>query len=94
MSNGKIWSDGTKEDRTKAFDDEAGAASEDDEVAPGLGNGGNPFPDGLDDDRGNSGVGMDPYLAQLVYLENFIRQVQMKWMINSYNWLTLKLFFQ
>ena len=57
---------------------QAGAAFEDDEVVPGLGNGGNPFPDGLDDVRGNSGVGMDPYLAQLVYLENFIRQVKMK----------------
>ena len=31
-------------------------------------NGGNPFPDGLDD-QGNLGVGMNPYLAQLVYLD-------------------------
>ena len=48
---------------------QAGAASEDDEVVPDLGNGGNPFPDGLGDDCGNSGVGMDPYLVQLVYLD-------------------------
>ena len=31
--------------------------------------GGNPFPDGLDDDRGNSVLGMGPYLALLVYLD-------------------------